>query len=163
LKNIITKYSIAQDFQVAATELKFKMFEKISMDTFEELSNGFLNKINELKDKIQKRDDEEQNESENEVSNVQNTIEEVENQNLSFLGMISKSLEDSSIKRNLRKRKPVSYYHCHEKRKAVDLKSSWKKSASENRVPVMRNSNDHYVLMDFSHNGKKCTRKRGTI
>ena len=93
MKNIITKYSIAQDFQVAATELKFKMFEKISMDTFEELSNGFLNKINELKDKIQKRDDEEQNESENEVSNVQNTIEEVENQNLSFLGMISKSLE----------------------------------------------------------------------
>ena len=93
MKNIITKYSIAQDFQVAATELKFKMFEKISMDTFEELSNGFLNKINELKDKIQKRDDEEQNESESEVSNVQETIEEVENQNLSFLGMISKSLE----------------------------------------------------------------------
>ena len=93
MKNIITKYSIAQDFQVAATELKFKMFEKISMDTFEELSNGFLNKINELKDKIQKRDDEEQNESESEVSNIQETIEEVENQNLSFLGMISKSLE----------------------------------------------------------------------
>ena len=93
MKNIITKYSIAQDFQVAATELKFKMFEKISMDTFEELSNGFLNKINELKDKIQKRDDEEQNERESEVSNVQKTIEEVENQNLSFLGMISKSLE----------------------------------------------------------------------
>ena len=93
MKNIITKYSIAQDFQVAATELKFKMFEKISMDTFEELSNGFLNKINELKDKIQKRDDEEQNESESEVSNVQKNIEEAENQNLSFLGMISKSLE----------------------------------------------------------------------
>ena len=93
MKNIITKYCIAQDFQVAATELKFKMFEKISMDTFEELSNGFLNKINELKDKIQKRDDEEQNESESEVSNVQETFEEVENQNLSFLGMISKSLE----------------------------------------------------------------------
>ena len=93
MKNIITKYCIAQDFRVAAAELKFKMFEKISMDTFEELSNGFLNKINELKDKIQKRDDEEQNESESEVSNVQETIEEVDNQNLSFLGMISKSLE----------------------------------------------------------------------
>jgi len=145
------------------------------MDTFEELSNGFLNKINELKDKIQKKDDEEQNESEIKVSNIQKPMEEDEDQNLSFLGMISKSIEDSPLKRNLRKRKQVSYFqerrfqknnlpfHHHEKRKAVQIRSSWKKSDSENKVPVMRNSNDHYVLMDFSHNGKKITRKRGTI
>jgi len=145
------------------------------MDTFEELSNGFLNKINELKDKIQKKDDEEQNESEIKVSNIQKPMEEDEDQNLSFLGMISKSIEDSPLKRNLRKRKQVSYFqerrfkknnlpfHPHEKRKVVEIKSSWKKSDSENKVPVMRNSNDHYVLMDFTHNGKKITRKRGTI
>merc|ERR1712243_227796 len=76
-------------------------------------------------------------------------MEEDDEQNLSFLGMISKSIEDSPLKRNLRKRKPVSYFqerrfqknnlpfHPHEKRKAVnvEIKSPWKKSDSENKVP----------------------------
>ena len=29
------------------------MFEKISMDTIEELSNGFISKINEIKERLQ--------------------------------------------------------------------------------------------------------------
>ena len=142
------------------------------MDTFEELSNGFINKINEIKDKIQGKDDTEETKDVSATEIAEDKVFLKKEKNQIYQNLLCN--QDSSFlpgHRNLRKRKQIKYFpekkrynydqnHHHH---PYDLKNSWKKSDSEGRVPTLRNSNDHYALMDFSHNAKKTSRKRMTL
>ena len=56
---------------------EINMLEKISLDTIEELSNGFLNKIVEIKDKLQGKDDESENKEQTESQPDSNGIEDM--------------------------------------------------------------------------------------
>ena len=55
---------------------QINMLEKISLDTIEELSNGFLNKIVEIKDKLQGKDDESEQQDREESQPDHNINEE---------------------------------------------------------------------------------------
>ena len=118
------------------------MLEKISLDTIEELSNSFMNKFEEIKDKLLGKDEESENKEAVVVESQTNSIED------ETMTEDNEVLSEKDSSYQLRKRKHVQYF-TESKKSSLVLKNSWKK-----KVPVMRNSNDHYALMDFSHNKK---------
>ena len=133
-------------------QVLFEMFEKISMDTIEELSNGFMNKINGIRERLQGK------EGVDDIHDDENRIPKDDGNTLK---------PNATVQHNLRKRKPLKYYSeinrkdpC-DKQFGADIKKSRKDHHSGYRQPVLRNTNDHYVMMDFTHNLHQTLKSKG--
>ena len=107
------------------------------MDTIEELSNGFMNKINGIRERLQGK------EGVDDIHDDENRIPKDDGNTLK---------PNATVQHNLRKRKPLKYYSeinrkdpC-DKQFGADIKKSRKDQHSGYRQPVLRNTNDHHVI-----------------